>query len=92
VRQALLDLETTRKQIDVATNNQEVARQTLELTRQRFDSGIADSVELVQAQESVASSNLDYIDSVFAYNLAKISLARALGNTEQNAMQFLQLQ
>ena len=36
VRQALLDLQTTRKQMDLAANNKRVARETLELTRQRF--------------------------------------------------------
>jgi len=33
---------------------------------------------VVQAQQTVASAQLDLIDSVFAHNLAKLSLARAL--------------
>jgi outer membrane protein TolC len=89
VRQALLDLETTRKQIDVADNNRKVARQTLDLTRQRYEAGVIDSVEVVQTQESVASAEFDYIASVFSNNLAKAALARAMGNTEQNLERFL---
>ncbi len=91
VREALLDLETTRKQIDVARSNQQVARKTLELTRQRFDAGIIDAVEVVQTQESVAAADFDYVSSVFSYDLAKATLARALGNTEQNLDKFLEV-
>ncbi|HEY7212244.1 MAG TPA: TolC family protein [Bryobacteraceae bacterium] len=89
VRQALLDIETTRKQINVAGNNQKVARQTLDLTKQRFEAGIVDSVEVVQTQESVAAADFDYITSLFSYNLAKATLARAMGNTEQNLARFV---
>lgn len=89
VRQALLDLETTRKQMDVAANNKRVARETLDLTRQRFEAGVTDAVEVVQTQESVATADFDYITSVFSYNLAKATLARAIGNTENNLERFL---
>ena len=91
VRQALLDLETTRKQMDLAINNKRVARETLELTRQRFGAGVTDTVEVVQTQESVATADFDYISSVFSYNLAKATLARAIGNTEVNLERFLAL-
>jgi outer membrane protein TolC len=89
VRQALLDLETTRKQMDLAINNKRVASETLQLTRQRFEAGVTDTVEVVQTQESVATADFDYISSVFSYNLAKATLARAIGNTETNLEQFL---
>jgi outer membrane protein TolC len=91
VRQALLDLQTTRKQMDLATNNKRVARETLDLTRQRFESGVTDAVEVVQTQESVATADFDYITSVFSYNLAKATLARAIGNTENNLERFLNI-
>ncbi|HYB22017.1 MAG TPA: TolC family protein, partial [Thermodesulfobacteriota bacterium] len=38
----------------------------MELTRQRFEAGISDNVEVVRAQESLAAAELDYINSVFA--------------------------
>jgi outer membrane protein TolC len=49
------------------------------MTRARMEAGIINTVEVVQAQQTVASAQLDLIDSVFAHNLAKLSLARALG-------------
>ena len=91
VRQALLDLQTTRKQMDLAANNKRVARETLELTRQRFEAGVTDAVEVVQTQESVATADFDYITSVFSDNLAKATLARAIGNTENNLQRFLNI-
>jgi outer membrane protein TolC len=77
--------------LDVSRNNQTVARETLALTRQRFEAGIADAVEVTQAQESVATAELDYITSLFAHNLAKVSLARSLGHAEERLGQFLNL-
>ena len=91
-RTALLDLKAARSQVEVARHNQEVSRRTLQLAKQRFDAGIANTVEVVQSQAAVASANLDYITSLFAHNLAKVSLARALGNTEARLPEYLKLQ
>ena len=71
--------------------SQEVAGETLTLTRQRFDAGIADSVEVVQAQEAVAGAVLDYINSVFAHNLAKVTLARSMGLSAERLAEFLRV-
>jgi outer membrane protein TolC len=89
IRTAWLDLQTATGQIDVAKDNQQVSRQTLDLTRQRFEAGITDAVEVVQAQEGVAIADLDYINSIFAHNLAKLTLARAIGHAEEHLQQFL---
>ncbi len=91
VRDAFLDIQTAANQMDVSRNNQTVARETLTLTRQRFEAGITDALEVTQAQESVAAADLDYITSLFAHNLAKVSLARALGHAEERLGQFLQV-
>ena len=91
VRDAFLDLKTAANQLEVSRNNQKVARETLTLTRQRFEAGIAEALEVTQAQESVVSADLDYITSVFAHNLSKVALARAIGKAEERLGQFLQL-
>jgi outer membrane protein TolC len=92
VRNAFLDLQTAISQVEVARQNLDVTRETLTLTRQRFDAGITDSVEVSQAQSSVASAELDYINSVFAHNVAKLSLARAAGGSAESLERFLKLQ
>jgi outer membrane protein TolC len=91
VRNALLDLQTASSQVELAQKNLDVTRETLDLTRQRFDAGVTDSVEVVQAAQTVASAQLDYINSLFAHNIAKLSLARAVGGAAQSLPQFLKL-
>jgi outer membrane protein TolC len=80
VRQAYLDLEAAAGQVAVATQNVKVAQETLEMTRERMEAGVVNTLEVVQAQQTVSSAQLDLIDSVFAHNLAKLSLARAVGH------------
>jgi outer membrane protein TolC len=92
IRDAYLDLDAAGSQVELAVKNVQVTKETLDLTRQRFDAGVTDNVEVVQAQESVAGANLDYINSVFAHNLAKLSLARAIGGAAESLPQFLKLQ
>ena len=83
VREACLDLEVAAGQVEVARKNLQVAQETLEMTRARMEAGVINTVEVVQAQQTVSSAQLDLIDSVFAHNLAKLSLARALGRTTE---------
>ena len=89
VRNAYLDLQAAASQVQVAQQNLDVTRQTLAQERQRFEAGVSNDVVVTQAQESVASAELDYINSVFAHNVAKLSLARAIGNAPASLRQFL---
>ena len=72
----------------VAHSSQELAGET-RVSRERLDEGIAITVEVVHAQESISASDLDYISAAFAHNLATIHLARAIGRTEENLGRFL---
>jgi outer membrane protein TolC len=92
VRNAFLDLEAATSQVKLAQRNLQVNRETLDLTRQRFDAGVTDNVEVVQAQESLSSAELDSINSVFAHNVAKLSVARAVASAADSLQQFLTLQ
>jgi outer membrane protein TolC len=89
VRNAYTDLETATNQVHVADSNRQLALQTLQQSQDRFQAGVATSVEVVQSQESLAAANRDYVSSLYADNLAKIDLARAVGNAEANIPQFL---
>ena len=92
VRNAFLDLDAATGQVTLAQRNLQVNRETLDLTRQRFDAGVTDNVEVVQAQESLTAAELDVINSVFAHNVAKLSLARAVASGTGNLQQFLNFQ
>jgi outer membrane protein TolC len=89
VKNAFLDLDAATSQLQVADSNRKVAKENLDLTRQRLEAGIADTVEVTQAQETAATAELDYITSLLAHNLAKLSLAKALGNPEEKLSQYL---
>jgi outer membrane protein TolC len=84
LRNALIELQTAMGQVRLATTNRDYANETLTEARDRFSAGVATTVEVVQAQEQVAGAENDYISSLFSLNLAKLSLARATGETENN--------
>jgi outer membrane protein TolC len=82
VRTALIELETAIGEVRLADNNRGYAAETLREARDRFNAGVTTTVEVVQAQEQVASAESDYISALFAFDLARISLARAMGEAE----------
>jgi outer membrane protein TolC len=89
IRNAYTDFETATNQVQVAQSNQALALQTLQQSQDRFRAGVATSVEVVQSQESFAAADRDYVSSLYAHNLAKISLARAIGQAETYIPKFL---
>jgi outer membrane protein TolC len=90
VRAALLDLNSAADQVNVAKQNLDLANQTLDQARDRFTAGVTDNLEVVQAQDAVASANENYIASLYAHNVAKVELARALGFAEEGVRQYLE--
>jgi len=89
VRSALLDLNSAADQVEVARSTVELAEEALTQSRDRFSAGVTDNLEVVQAQESVASAHESYIQSLYAHNLAKVELGRAIGDAEQGVKRYL---
>ncbi len=89
VRSALLDLNSAADQVEVTRSSVELAEETLLQSRDRFSAGVTDNLEVVQAQEAVASAHESYIQSLYAHNLSKIELARAIGDAEQGVKRYL---
>jgi len=89
VQTALLDLKATREQFDVATRGRDLASQQLTESRDRFAAGVADNIEVVQAQQAVALANEQYIAALYGYDVAKALLARGIGVAEDAIRQFL---
>jgi outer membrane protein TolC len=90
VRSALLDLQSAADEVEVARSSVDLAAETLTQSRDRFIAGVTDNLEVVQAQDSVASANQAYITSLYAHNIAKVELARAIGYAEQGVRLYLQ--
>jgi len=89
VRAALLDLNSAAEQVEVARSSVELAEESLRQSRDRFSAGVTDNLEVVQAQQSVASAHDSYIQSLYAHNLAKVELAYAIGDAEQGVKRYL---
>lgn len=89
VRASLLDLSSAAEQVEVARSSVELAEEAFAQSRDRFAAGVTDNLEVVQAQESVASAHESYIQSLYTHNLAKIELARAIGDAEQGVKRYL---
>jgi outer membrane protein TolC len=91
VRTAFLDIRTAADQVAVAQRNLDLANQTLVQARDRFSAGVSDNIEVVQAQESVATANDNLISALYAHNLAKVALARALGGADQGIQRLVEV-
>jgi outer membrane protein TolC len=89
IRTALLNLNAAKEQVEVAKQNVELANESLARSKDRFASGVTDSVEVVQAEQALASANDQYITSLYNHNFSKLSLARALGVARTNYEQYL---
>ena len=89
VRDAYLDLEASGQEVSVEKSAVTLATQNLEQSRDRFASGVTDNLEVVQAQDALAIANDAYIASLYGYNVAKMSLARATGVAESKYSQYL---
>jgi outer membrane protein TolC len=83
VRSTLLDLTAATQSLDAARTASTLATQELAQARDRFAAGVTGNLEVTQAQESVARASDAYIEALYQHNLAKASLARAVGTAEQ---------
>jgi len=79
VRDALLDIASTQKQVEVARSSVDLAGEALSEAQQRYANGVSDNLAVSQAEQSVAQANNQYVTSLYRHNVAKLSLARALG-------------
>jgi outer membrane protein TolC len=91
VRVAFLDIRTAADQVAVAQDNLSLANQALIQSQDRFAAGVTDNIEVVQAQESVASATDNLIAALYAHNLAKVGLARDLGGAEQGLQKLMEV-
>jgi outer membrane protein TolC len=89
VRNAFTDLQAADSAVKVAEKNSQLAQRTLDQARDRFLNGVTNNLEVIQAQQDVAAANENYISSLFAHNLAKLTLLRALGSAQKDVNKYL---
>ncbi len=89
VRTALLDLAGANTSVQVSTENQALAQEGLRQAKDRFEVGVTNVVDLIQAQQAVAEAEDNRIASVYAHELAKLMLIRATGTAQQDYITYL---
>ncbi len=89
VEDAILDLNAAAQQVEVARTGLDLAQQVVAQSQDRFAAGVTNNVEVIQAQQQLASANDQFITSLYGHNIAKVLLARAIGNAEAMVKQYL---
>jgi outer membrane protein TolC len=89
VRDSLLDIQAAAKLVDAARSNVDLATEALSEAQQRFRAGVSDNLPVSQAQTQTEQANDQYISALYQHNVAKLSLARALGVAQSNYKDYL---
>jgi outer membrane protein TolC len=89
VRDSILDIETAARLVQVAQSNVELAREALTEAQERFKAGVADNLPVSQAQAQLEQADSQYISALYQHNVAKLSLARALGVADTQYKSYL---
>jgi outer membrane protein TolC len=89
VRDSLLDIQAAAKLVEATHSNVELANEALSEAQQRFRAGVSDNLPVSQAQSQTEQANDQYISALYQHNVAKLSLARALGATQTNYKDYL---
>ena len=82
VKSATADLESAHSQVEVARSGLSLAQKALDQAREKFAAGLANNIEVVTAQDSLARASDNLIDALYRYNLAHAQLAHATGQIE----------
>src|SRR6478609_2574706 len=89
VRNAFTDLQAADSAVKVEEKNSQLAQRTLDQARDSIMNGVTNNLEIIQAQQDVATANENYISSLFEHNLAKLTLLRALGSAQKDVNKYL---
>lgn len=89
LRKSILDIHSTEQQVSVTQAGLDLAKRELTLAEDRFRNGVTDNIEVVTAQDAVASAQDDRIAAIAQSADARAALARALGATEKNYQTYL---
>ena len=83
VRDSILDIQSAAKQVEVSRSNVDLAKEALSEAQQRYKAGVSDNLAVSQALQAMAQADDQYVSSLYQHNIAKLSLARALGVADQ---------
>lgn len=83
VKTALINLDSARNEVTVANLGVQLSKEEVDQARDRFNAGVANNIEVIQAQDSLARANDNQIAALYRFNQARADLARAIGAMEK---------
>ena len=83
VKTALINLGSARNEVTVANSGVELSQEEVDQARDRFKAGVANNIEVIQAQDSLARANDNQIAALYRFNQARADLARSIGQMEK---------
>ena len=83
VKTALLNLQSARSEVQVANLGVQLSKEEVDQARDRFKAGVANNIEVIQAQDSLARANDNQIAALYRFNQARADLARSVGQMEK---------
>jgi len=89
IRSSILDIEAAEKLVEATKSNVDLAAEALKESQERFHEGISDNLPVSQAQSQYEQANDQYISALYQHNVAKLSLARALGVAQTSYKTYL---
>ena len=82
VQDALLSLSTAQEEVQVTQEGLKLAMKEFRLSKKAFSIGTLTHLEVINAQTAVAEARDRAIEALFAFNAARINLARSQGQIE----------
>ena len=83
VKTALLNLQSARNEVQVANLGVQLSKEEVDQARDRFKAGVANNIEVIQAQDSLARAHDNQIAALYRFNQARADLARSIGQMEK---------
>jgi len=83
VKTALLNLQSARNEVQVANLGVQLSKEEVDQARDRFKAGVANNIEVIQAQDSLSRANDNQIAALYRFNQARADLARSTGQMEK---------
>ena len=79
---AQAELESARTEVELAQSTVGLADEALVQARHRFEAGVSNNIELVNAQDEVARAHDNRISALYRLNQSRADLAKAMGQLE----------
>jgi len=82
VQVAQAELESARSEVEVATQAAAFAQEALVQSRHRFEAGVSNNIEVINAQDELARASDNRINALYRLNQSRADLAKAMGQLE----------